>query len=791
MLTAALVALQVAASAGGIGQANVYSGKGGQLDVRAPKLEGTIAVDGLLDEAQWSQASILTGFSQFNPVDGRAAEDSTEVRIWYGADGMYFGIRAFAPAGTVRGTLADRDRIANDDHVMVILDTFNDRRRAFVFAVNPLGVQSDGIRSESGFSGFGGGRGGGAFTGGSFSRAGLTNADLNQDMLWQSKGRITAEGYEVEVRIPFKSLRYQATSVQSWGINVVRQTQRNNYQETWTPAKRGSASFLSQSGQLSGLRGMDRGLVLDVTPVATSFTRGSDEDGKWRYRTRQEAGGDVRWGVTPNMTLNATVNPDFSQVEADAGQIPGDVRFALAFAELRPFFVDGGEQFDAPGQLVYTRRIVQPVFATKLTGKLPNMDIGIMTALDGQEYSANGKDTPLFNIVRVRRDLGAQSNLGLVITDREEGKAFNRVVAFDGRIVHNREYTLAFQAGGSATGDGTDTRSAPLWEVSYDRTGRTQGFNYSLLGVHPDFQTTSGFVPRTDFVRPSVNQRLTRFGTRGAWLEQLQFFLSASALWPYKSFFRADPALEARLSLSNSLTIRGGWSVSVTPALETYAFDPRRYVSYRMERVSSGVVDTVPFVVGSRVSVARAQARISTPQFRHFGASLTTTFGGDANFLETSKARRLDVNAALDWRPTPRARVSGLFLHQEIRRAEDNSLLLATNIPRVRTEYQLSRAIFLRFVGQYENRERAALRDARSGRPLLQANSDGVFAPVAATASNTLRVDWLFSFLPSPGTVVYVGYGSSLSEDDAFSFQDVRRTSDGLFLKFSRLWRVG
>ncbi|MBU6365365.1 MAG: carbohydrate binding family 9 domain-containing protein, partial [Gemmatimonadetes bacterium] len=211
----------------------VYSGRDNNTAVRLPRFETPVTVDGELDEPQWAGAARLTGFSQFNPSDGRPALDSTVALVWYGPDAIYFAVRAYAPPGTVRGTLADRDRIQNDDHVQFILDTFNDRRQAFVFAVNPLGVQSDGIRTEGGGGGGrggrGGGGGGGGMMGGGFSRANLGNADLNQDMIWQSRGRITAWGYQVELRVPFKSIRYRVRGTMQWGLNVVRNTQRNNY----------------------------------------------------------------------------------------------------------------------------------------------------------------------------------------------------------------------------------------------------------------------------------------------------------------------------------------------------------------------------------------------------------------------------------------------------------------------------------------------------------------------------------------------------------------------------------
>src|SRR5437899_5105738 len=214
-------------------QQQVDDGHLRQLDVRVPRIEATVHIDGVLDEDVWKQAALLTGFSQYRPVDSRPAEDSTQVLVFYAPDAIYFGIRAFEKHGTVvRATLADRDNIGADDNIQILLDTFDDRRRALLFAVNPFGVQQDGVRSE-GLAGAAGGANAG------FRFDGVV--DLNPDYVYQSAGRLTPFGFEVEVRIPFKSLRYQSGETQDWGIQVIRLTQHTGYADTWTPVLRANA----------------------------------------------------------------------------------------------------------------------------------------------------------------------------------------------------------------------------------------------------------------------------------------------------------------------------------------------------------------------------------------------------------------------------------------------------------------------------------------------------------------------------------------------------------------------
>jgi Domain of unknown function (DUF1083). len=246
--------------------APVYSGRANQTRVEIPRIDTTVAVDGRLDEPVWSRAARLVDFSQYQPVDGRPAEEPTEVLVWYSADAIYFGIRATEVHGNViRATHANRDNISSEDNIQLLLDTNNDRRIAYLFGVNPLGVQQDGTRSAAFF----GGAGGSSATGGGFQNINPLDGsvDLNPDYVFQSSGRLVPGGYEVEVRIPFKSLRYQDARVQTWGLHILRRIQHSGYQDSWAPAVRANSNFLAQSGTLEGLHDMQRGLVLEATPT--------------------------------------------------------------------------------------------------------------------------------------------------------------------------------------------------------------------------------------------------------------------------------------------------------------------------------------------------------------------------------------------------------------------------------------------------------------------------------------------------------------------------------------------
>jgi hypothetical protein len=768
------------------GQRPSFHGRQGQLAAAIQSFGDSIAVDGRLDEPVWSRAALLTGFSAYLPLDNRPADDSTEVLVWYSPSHVYFGVRAFERHGAVHATLAARDRIDMDDYIQILLDPFNDRRRAFVIGVNPLGAQADGVRTE----GFNPPQARGQTFGGNPPAF----IDLNPDLVFDSKGRVTETGYEIEVRVPLKSLRFQGSLEQTWALQVLRYVQHSGYQQTWTPARRGSASFLTQSGTLRGISGLRRDAVVEFNPELTGSVNGSRVDSAWTYRSNPNAGANLRWRILPNLTLNATARPDFSQVEADAAQVPGDTRFALFFPERRPFFIDGIEQFDAPNNLIYTRRIAQPDFAAKLTGRFARTSLAYLGAMDDKAASQSGRDHPAFNVLRIRRDILEASTLGLSVTDRSERRGFNRVALIDTRIVFKGAYAFNASAGGSATraASGGTTRWGPLWEAALNRTGYRYGFRYVFTGISDNFKASSGFVSRNDYVQISAYNRWSWYGQPGDLVESYLMREGFDALWLYDAFGKGSRVQETKVQLENVVNFRGGWVLSATPVREVFHFDPRRYVDYLVasQRPSTMVhrPETMPFVARDRATTAVLLLRLNTPQYERWSGRFTSFLGRDVEFFEAATARRADLTAEVDVRPTDQARVTLAYLFSDYARSRDGTRFSRASAPRVRLEYQLSRALFLRFVGQYDSRTRDALRDPTSELPIVRAPGSTSFSP-DTQATRDFRVDWLVSYVPSPGTVVFAGYGSSLTERDAFRFRGLRRVRDGFFVKLSYLLR--
>ena len=748
-----------------------YHGREGQISVRTPKIQSGLRIDGRLDEGAWREAAVLTGFSQYQPVDRQPAADSTEVLVLYTDHAIYFGIRAFEAHGNVSATLADRDRIASNDHVELYLDTFDDRRRALLFAVNAFGIQSDGTFAEG------------------------SGVDRSPDFLFESKGLLTPYGYEVEVRIPFKSIRYQQTTQQQWGIQVLRRVMHSGHEQTWTPAERGAPSFLEQSGKLLGLTGLKRGLVMDVNPVMTASSTGgprSATDPTWRYRQQDpEFGGTVRWGVTPNVSVTATVNPDFSQVESDVGQTIFDPRQAISFPEKRPFFLEASENFQVPNSLIYTRRIIAPLGAVKVSGKVGESNIGILSAVDDGSATSADAENPVYNIVRLRRDVGPGSNIGLVYTDRVQGADYNRVAAIDSRQRFGTRYVLSSQVGASFTSaEGVDARARPLFDFTLAQTGRSSGFTAVLEGIHPEFTASSGFISRTGIARAVFQPRRTWFPQNSV-IQSISFSPIFDNTWDWDRFLQGTEPNDIKVNTSTTAVLRGGWSTTFYTWTETFKYPAYLYVDYFVERhdATGAVLDTVPYTGTDRLTNIGVNARLSTPQWEKFSASADISGGQDDNFDEWSSAWILYSTIEADWRPTEQIRVNARYLEQRVNRKSDGSLVRLRAIPRLKLEYQVARPVFVRVVAQYDGLKVDELRDdSRTGDPILIRTASG-YRRATAIDRGGLRADWLFSYQPNPGTVFFVGYGASVGSDE-FRPVALRRTADGFFMKLSYIFRT-
>jgi hypothetical protein len=543
------------------------------------------------------------------------------------------------------------------------------------------------------------------------------------------------------------------------------------------------------------MTGIDRGVVVEMTPVVTASMTGAPAAvGSWEYDSPDtEVGFDGHVALRPNVNLDGTLNPDYSQVEADVGQIMSNQRFALYFAEKRPFFLEGIEHFETPNRLIYTRQIVDPIAGAKVAGKFGKWGLGFLSAVDDKSLSASGEDSPVFNLLRIRRDLGENSWAGLAYTDRIEGNSYNRVAVADTRLIFGRIYFVQLQAGASVTRDEGKSSTAPLWEAIVSRTGRHFGFNYRVTGIHPDFQARSGFVPRVGEFQTSFSNSLTWYGQRGATVEQYSGSIRFSGWWDYTEARRLATPTETKVFFGHAFTFRNGWTMSLTPAWETTAWDPELYQYYAVERTTGTSVDTVTFTTPGRVNDAYGiLMRFATPEFDWYSANLAINFfPHDVGFIEASKVNLFRITAEANFRPTNQLRINARYARLVLDRDRDGTNLSTSQIPRLRVEYQVFRSAFVRFVGQYEWAKQDALRDPRTDDAILVWDSDsGDYARSMPETTNSLRLDFLLSYRPTPGTVLFIGYGSSYDDDSSLALRDLRRQNDGFFAKLSYRFRV-
>jgi hypothetical protein len=525
------------------------------------------------------------------------------------------------------------------------------------------------------------------------------------------------------------------------------------------------------------LHDLQSGITTEFQPVVTASANGAPTPtGYDRENIDPSFGANLRLGLTSNLSVDATYNPDFSQIESDVSLVTVNERFALFFPEKRPFFLEGIELFSTNNQLVYTRQIVDPIAGGKVTSKIGANNFALLTAVDEA-----GSPNSWFNIARVRRDVGANSTVGVTGTSKDASGTYNRVVAGDARIVFGKLYFVAGQAGGSWTRDSAtgDTRSSPILEAEFDRTGRSWGFNYKVTGIGPDFESQAGFVPRNDIVQAHAFNRFSIYGSKGAFLETANFFGGPFYTWVYGDFLQRG-ALEGLWQAEADFTLRGGWSWDSHGEVGFTNFEPGAYNGYEVDQ--GGVL--VPYDAPTGVDNWVLQTGVSTPTWQKLDATLTIRRSQVPIFAEGAEGNETRVTGSLDLRPTGSIRISGSNTYSLITRRRNDSEFARTIIPRLKVEYQPMRALFFRAVGEYVAQRRAPLEDADNGDPLVIGGQ-----PQPFQEANGLRMDFLASLEPSPGTVAFLGYGSSLDDTSAFNFSDMSRASDGFFVKLAYQFR--
>jgi hypothetical protein len=521
----------------------------GTRSVQAVRVDGTFTVDGKLDEASWSQALAFDAPLEIDPRENLPALQRTEIRLLYTEDALLVSFVCHdTNMSELRAHLSNRDRMFQDDHIILILDTYGDSQKAYEFFVNPLNVQGDALRAND-------------------------NEDDSYEMVWQSAASIGPTSWTVEMEIPFKSLRFPDQRRQNWKILAGRNYPRiTRAVYSASPIDRNDPCLTCQGMPLLGIEGIEPGLATELLPYVGASQAGALRDtedpaspfeqGKIKART----GIGIKVSPTPDATIEAVVNPDFSQIESDAAQISVNTTFNLFYPERRPFFLEGSDLFRANGngfggpalQLFYSRTINDPIVATKVIGKAGALSYGAIAAADrntslfvpGEEQSdlvGTGMSS-LASVARIRYDFGDQSYVGGVLSHRSIRRDASNVVGgadFNYRWDQNHSIRGALYL--SRTDELSDTS---LFDDarSFSSTGHTAAFDGETYGglaarlelsrstremsasvtfedISPTFQAQNGFITRTDHrtisfaagytVYPDEGSRLTRWGVNG------------------------------------------------------------------------------------------------------------------------------------------------------------------------------------------------------------------------------------------------------------------------------------
>ncbi len=438
--------------------------------VNVPFVAAPPVIDGKLDDEIWKTAAVFKDFYQTSPGDNIEPSKPTEAYLAYDEKNLYIAFKCWDDPSKIRATVAKRDGVFGEDNVRIWLDTYNDQRRAYILGWNPLGIQQDGIYTE------GGGRGN----------------DYSVDIVMESKGVITDWGWSVEVKIPFKSLRYSAGKGKFWGFNAGRNIARLNDEfDSWMPDDRNISGQLIQYGKITGLNEIKTERTLEIVPSVTISETGNRIRTVPRYLVNQfgyfdpifnlngfnetgrflnlpikpEIGVNLKYSITPNITLDAAVNPDYAEIEADAPVVSANQRFPIFFQEKRPFFLEGADIFSSPLQVFYSRTIIDPDVAAKLTGKIGRTSFGFLAASDNApgNYNKDDRNDPsirprideflgknaTFGVLRLKRDVGRENSVGFFGTYRSFPEQHNILGGFDGRFKLNPKTTSQFQVVGT------------------------------------------------------------------------------------------------------------------------------------------------------------------------------------------------------------------------------------------------------------------------------------------------------------------------------------------------------
>lgn len=714
----------------------------------ATRLGNPIVVDGVIAPDEWSAAKpIELSFETF-PSDNIPPRAKTEAFLGYDDKNLYVAFRAFDPdPSAIRANLSDRDTAYQDDFLGISIDTFNDERRAFEFFVNPLGVQMD--LSMNDVNG---------------------NEDDSWDAIWSSAGKIHSDRYEVEMAIPWSQIRFKSTDgPQTWGIDMLRIYPRDQrYRFGLHAQNRNRSCYVCQFSKITGFEGITPGRNVEVVPTLTTqrtdVVAAGGQFANGAFKT--EPGVTAKWGITPNLTFNGAINPDFSQVEADSAVLDINNQFALFFNEKRPFFLEGADFFETPFNVVYTRTVAAPDWGVKLSGKESNHGGGAFFTQDAKTdivlpgsqrsfFTSLGNEKNLAGVLRYRHDIGKNSNIGALFTTRSAGDYSNRVGGFDGNFRLNERDTIQAQVLYSQTeypdSIVTGFKQKPSQSdtavfARYRHSTRNWSWNVRAEDVGNEFRADSGYMPK-------VGYQLGLAGMEHTWWPKKD-----QKTWWSRIFWGGDwdrtEEKETGILLEQEVETWFGFG------------GPRQ--SY------------VAFDIGMRDRHFQGRD-FKDEQFLNFYTEMTP-FKKLFVFLDLNAGDQIDFTNV---RPATRLRIAPGFRYKATRNLElrlshmnekldvEGGQLYDADISELRAVYQFNVRMFVRALIQYT--------DITRNKSLYN------FPDRTSAKTRELFPQVLFSYKLNPQTVLFVGYSSTRFGNDTLDYGETDRT---LFIKVGYAWAM-
>lgn len=785
-----------------------------EVPVNIPRFEAPPVIDGVLNDGIWQSAALFGDFFQTQPGDNVQPTHPTEFMMGYDSKNLYVAFKVIQDRDKVRATVSRRDNIFNDDYVLMYIDTFNDQRQAYVVFFNPLGIQADGTYTE--------GRG----------------EDYSVDLVMESKGVLTPDGFTIEAAIPFKSLRYEAGKGKHWGFSIFRRVKYNNNEyNSWMPHDRSKSGYLNQAGKITGLEGIETTRQLEVNPSFTISETGRktryapDGDPNGRYINepiKGDFGMTVKFGLTPTVTLDFAYNPDFAQVEADAPVTTANQRFPIFFAEKRPFFLERIDIFQSGLNVVNTRAIVDPDIAAKLTGRRGRNTFGLMYASDKApgNYSPDDREAlrhcqnsrlidPMVScsverfldqnadigVLRVKRDVGREHNLGMFATTYNFVDRHNHTGGFDGRFRLDKKVVTEFQV------LGTHTRGNfynPVLDRSLYRTGNGFGYraylertdrnlymNFVATGRTGDYRTDVGFANRynTNYLGAYVQYQTDRDAKQQIIYKRLQNQINVTYDWQGRTQ-GMQTNTQGMLALQRQIYLGAGWQ-----------FGYERIFEHEFGRVRTPTRGGAFFGPDPERSAHRKElygfVEASPVKQLFFLMVLSYNWGVlDYDFGTGPKYPRVSA-AYLSWQercsqvavctepapPLDPGTGDLLYIESSVRYQPTTALQIQLNYNR----RHLTR----------RDTDRVAFDDnILSLRSTYQFTRD-IFARVRVDYSNVqarLRPQFVLGWAPSPGKALYVGYNDDLNYNGYNRFTGLyepglRGNGRSFFIKMSYLFK--